>query len=272
MQYPSFLRELTSILMRSVFFVFAVILVVSYVYTLVEDEAISDGTCNVAVLPIEGIILPFAGFADFPLITTPRGVRDFIERAENDLTIKALVFEVNSPGGTPVAASEIASMIRQTELPTISIIGDVGTSGGYLAAAGADSVIASPMSDVGSIGITMSYLEYTEQNENEGISFVELTSARFKDIGNPNRALSDEDRELLLADLAIIHDEFVSEIANYRNLEIAKVEELADGLSLPGRRALEVGLVDELGDRTVARRILSDTLGIAEVDVRFCPT
>ncbi len=270
MEYPSFKRELASVLLRSVVVVVAIIFLFSFAYTWVEDDSLSDGTCNIAVLPIEGVILPFANYADFPLITTPRGVRTFLERAENDRYIKGVVFEINSPGGTPVAAAEIASMIRETTLPTVAIIGDLGTSGGYLVAAGADYVLASPMSDIGSIGVTMSYLEYSKQNEEEGINFVELASARFKDIGNPNRALRDEEREILLADLAIIHDEFVAEVSNYRNLELSKVDELADGLTMPGRRALEAGLIDELGGRAMAKRVLSDKLSLEEAAVRFC--
>ena len=111
-------------------------------------DVVSDGTCNVAVLPIEGVIMPFNGYADYGLVTTPSFVRDFVSTAESDPSILGILFEINSPGGAPVAAEQIAEYIKSSELPTASLIGDIGTSGGYLVAASADTVIASAMSQV----------------------------------------------------------------------------------------------------------------------------
>lgn len=270
MNQTSFGRELLSIFFKAIAVLLVVVFTVGFLDAWYYDQSISDGECNIAVLPIEGVILPFASYAEYDLVTTPALVRDFIERAETDPFVKGVMFEINSPGGTPVASAEIAEIIRETELPTVALIGDIGTSGGYLAAAGTDHIIASPMSDVGSIGVTMSYLEYSKQNEEEGITFVELNSGRYKDIGNPNRPLSEEERALLQADLDVIHDEFVTAVANLRSIDKAELDKLADGLAMPGRRALEHKLVDELGGRSVAKRYLSGIIGIEEAAVRFC--
>jgi protease-4 len=190
--------------------------------------------------------------------------------AKEDEFVKAVLFEINSPGGTPVASAQISEMIQELTMPNVSLIGDMGASGGYLIAAAADTVIASPMSDVGSIGVTMSYVENSKQNEEEGLTFVELSSGKFKDSGNPNKPLSDEERALFESDLDLIHKQFVSEVALLRNLPVEKIEALADGAAMPGLRALEAGLVDALGGRALAKRHLADTLGLSEEEVVFC--
>ena len=233
-------------------------------------DTISDGICNVAVLPIEGVILPFDSYTDYSLVTTPRTVRDFIERAEKDTSIKGLLIEVNSPGGTPVASEQISKMIQGTSLSTISLIGDVGASGGYLVAAGADKVLASAMSDVGSIGVTMSYTENSKKNEEEGVTFVELSSGKFKDAGSPEKPLTDEERALFEADLQIVHDEFVKQIADLRGRSVEEIQALADGSSMPGVRALEAGLIDVIGAREEARDEFAHMLQLDKSEVKFC--
>lgn len=266
----SFGREVLSIILKIVAVIFTFVFILGVSDAWYSQSAISDGMCNVAVMPIEGVIMPFAGYDDYPLVTTPGSVRSFLTDATEDEFIKAVLFEINSPGGTPVASEQISEMIQELSLPNVSLIGDMGASGGYLIAAAADTVIASPMSDVGSIGVTMSYVENSKQNEEEGLTFVELSSGKFKDSGNPNKPLSEEERTLFESDLELIHDQFVSEVALLRKMTIEEVDALADGSAMPGVRALEAGLVDALGGRALAKRHLADTLGIDESELKFC--
>ena len=235
-----------------------------------NNNHVGDGSCNIAVLPIEGIILPFAGMDGFDFITTPATVDSFIQAAENDTSIEGILVEINSPGGTPVASHRIAEKLYNTGIPSVGLIGDIGASGGYMAAAATDFLIASPMSDVGSIGVNMSYVENSKQNEAEGITYVQLMTGKFKDIGTPNRPITDEERKLLQNDLDIIHNEFIDIVAKYRNLDRQAVSLLADGASMPGRRALESQLVDALGDRTQAKAALAGMLDTLPAEIHFC--
>jgi protease-4 len=155
-------------------------------------------------------------------------------------------------------------------LPVIGVVGDVSASGGYMVAASTDYLIASPMSDVGSIGINMSYVEESEKNEEEGLTYVQLTTGKFKDIGSPNRPITEEEREKLLADLDIVHNEFIDIVTRYRGLERAEVVALADGASMPGAQALEAGLIDELGGRSEATARLAQILEMSEEDIEYC--
>lgn len=270
MFYRTFRREAATIIFKAVITIVSIIFVFAFIDSWYNIEAVSDGSCNIAVLPIEGVILPFNGFEDYPLAITPGSVRDFIAKAEDDVNIRGLLLEINSPGGTPVAAEQISNYISSSELPSIGLIGDIGASGAYLVAASTDTVIASAMSDVGSIGVTMSYLENTAKNEEEGISFVELTSGKFKEAGNPNRELTEEERALFEADLKLVHDEFVRQIAVLRNKSVDEIQALADGSSMPGIKALEKGLIDQIGNRTTAKEAFSAKLGLGVDEIIFC--
>jgi len=267
----TFGREVAGVLLRAVVVILSFLFIMGIIEVSWEQaELVSDGTCNVAVMPIEGVIMPFSQYADYPLITTPKTVRDFVQQAENDSAIKGILFEINSPGGTPVASEQISEIIQNTSLETMSLVGDIGTSGGYLVAASADTVIASAMSDVGSIGVTMSYLENTKQNEEDGLTFVEIASGKFKDSGNPNKELTDDERVLFEKDLQIVHDEFVRQVADLRNMPVDEVQEIADGSSIIGSRALDMGLVDKIGGRETARKEFAYWLQLNESEVSFC--
>lgn len=267
----SFLRETAGVLMRAVIIVltfFAVILTISALYEV--ESGISDGECNVAVLPIEGTILPFHGLGGYELVVTPETVESFMKAAEEDDNIQGVLVEINSPGGTPVASERIATRFKDSSLPVVGLIGDVAASGGYMVASAADFLIASPMSDVGSIGVNMSYVEESLKNEEEGITYVQLTTGKFKDIGSPNRPITDEEREKLEADLQIIHKEFVKIVADNRKLEISEIEALADGSTMPGAKAVDAGLIDSLGSRKEAQIIFADILELDISDISFC--
>jgi protease-4 len=267
----SFLRETAGVLMRAVVIVLTIVVIVISVSALYEVETgISDGECNVAVLPVEGVILPFHGLIEYDMVVTPETVESFMRAAEEDKNIKGVLIEINSPGGTPVASARVAERFRSSVLPVVGLVGDLAASGGYMVAAASDYLIASPMSDVGSIAVNMSYVEESKKNEEEGLTYVQLTTGKFKDVGDPNRPITEEEREFLLKDLQIVHDEFVDIVARYREMDTEVVKALADGSSMPGKRALETGLVDELGGREVARTAFAKILETDASAIHFC--
>jgi protease-4 len=271
----SFGRELSSGILKAFLTTVTVVATLFFSVTLLigatdTSTSISDGACNIAVLPIDGTILPFSGIGGFDLITTPDLVSQFMETAEADKNIKGVLLEINSPGGTPVASERIAQRISDSDLPVVGLIGDIGASGGYMVAAASDFLIASAMSDVGSIGVNMSYVEESKKNEEEGLTYVQLMTGKYKDIGSPNRPITDEERELLQSDLEVIHNEFIDIIAKYRDIPRGEVDDLATGASMPGRRALEVDLIDAIGGRRQAQAALSGFIEIGLDDVIFC--
>lgn len=269
--HKTFLRETAGTVMKSVVVVLTIVVVFISLSALYDVEAgISDGMCNVGVLPIEGAILPFYGLGDFDLVITPEVVETFMDAAEGDDNIVAVLAEINSPGGTPVASQRIAERFRSSELPVVGLIGDIGASGGYMVAAATDYLIASPMSSVGSIGVNMSYLEESEKNQEEGLTYVQLIAGEYKDVGSPDRAITDEERALLQADLDIVHNIFIDLVTDYRGLDREAVVAVADGSTFLGLAAKEADLVDGLGGRAEARDTLATILEMDAKDIVFC--
>jgi protease IV len=270
----SFGRELASVLLKVLAVLLTIVLIIgglstfSYLYT-----SVGDGSCNIAVMPIEGELLPFGygiDYADF--VTTPNDVRDFIDSVHNDETgtIEGVLFEINSPGGTPVAAESIAKQIKALDLPNAALIGDMGASGGYMVASGANRIFASNMSEIGSIGVTMSYVENAEKNKKEGLTYVPLTTGKFKDAGSPEKPLSDEDRTYFENQLKIVYDAFITLVAQNRSLTEDAVSVIADGSTLIGKQAVDKKLIDEIGDRDSVRAYFAEKLQKDISDITFC--
>ena len=235
---------------------------------------IGDGYCNIAVLPIEGEVHGYGIVTDdYGNEMTSTNMNDavsFLEQAEYEPGIYGVLALINSTGGSGAAAEQIATELKKSAMPNAAYIVDSGASAAYLIASAADTVIASPFADVGSIGVTMSYLDYSAQNEASGIEYVSLSYAIFKNYGDPDKPLTEEERSLLERDLSVWHDELVAQVAENRGLPIETVSRLADGSSMPGKLALEAGLVDAVGDREVARAWFAEKLGMSVEEVVFC--
>ena len=232
---------------------------------------ISDGVCNIAVVPIVGDITTIGTTesGSDPVVNSD-DILATLRMAEQEQEVAGILVRIDSLGGGPVAAELIADALKRSSKPTVAVIREYGDSGGYLIATGANTIIASPFSDVGSIGITMSYLENTGQNANNGLRFVQLSSGKFKDIGNPDKPLTEDERLLFERDLKIFHDVFVQKVATNRDLSLATVAKLADGSSMPGALALQNKLIDMLGDQETSREVFAAKLGLNSEDISFC--
>lgn len=245
-------------------------------YNTRTKTTISDGVCNIAVVPIIGDIIPYAGADqdgngyELPPSANPDDALVTLRSAETDSNILGVFVRIDSSGGSPVASEIIANAIKKSPLPTVALIREIGTSGAYLAATGAKTIIASPFSDIGSIGVTMSYLENTAKNAKDGLQYIPLVSAQFKDYGDPDKPLTYAERILIERDLKIIHEQFVKEVAENRGLSIEQVSKLADGSSMPGELALKNKLIDSIGDQETARDWFAEQLKITPKEVVFC--
>jgi len=185
-----------------------------------------------------------------------------IDEIEKDDNIKALILDIDSVGGSPVASEEIMNAIKKMVKPTIAVIRESADSGAYLIASGTDKIYASEMSDIGSIGVSMSYLDYSQMNKQEGITYQQLSSGKFKDSGDPDKELTAEEKELFMRDIKIMHEAFVKRVSENRGLDIEKVQKLADGSTMLGQAAKENGLIDEIGDLYSAEEWIKNELKI----------
>ena len=226
-----------------------------------------DESCNVTNIKLNGDLYTYISSADkdeFGNIlwdeVSSEDIVNAIEDAESDDNIKAIVIEIDSFGGGLVAGEEVSNALRRTTKPTVALIREYGLSAAYWSATGADIIFASASSDVGSIGITSSYLDNTKKNEKDGITFVQLTTGKYKNMLNPDKVLTDEERNLIERDLNIIYENFIKAVADNRNLEIEKVKLLADGSSMPGQMALENGLIDKIGGKYEVEEYLKELI------------
>lgn len=184
-----------------------------------------------------------------------------IQNIQDDPDIKGIIIEVDSPGGSPVAGEEIANAIKQSTKPVVAYIRGVGASASYWAISSSDKIYASKNSDIGSIGVTMSYLDNVKQNDNDGLSYVQLSSGKYKDAGSPDRPLTADEKVLFERDIKIIHQNFIEDVANNRGLKIEDVTRIADGSTVLGARAKELGLIDEIGAYADAEKYIEDMIG-----------
>ncbi len=232
--------------------------------------------CNVLGLQVHGTILgtrsqvPVSDFVSagdaYGTLLTPNyaianQLVDMLDWAAADENIKAVIVDVDSPGGTAAAGDELAQAVRRFGKPSASVIHDLGVSSGYLVASAASRVFAGAGSTVGSIGATYSFLNYADKNKEEGVSYEALSSGPYKDMLSPDKPLTDEERTLIERDLAILHNDFVGAVALYRELPREHVERLADGSALLGGQALNEGLIDEVGGVPEASTYLSQIIG-----------
>jgi len=160
-----------------------------------------------------------------------------------------------------VAGEEVAIALKNAKKPTIALIREGGASAAYMVASSADKIFASKNSDVGGIGVTMSYLDYVNKNQKEGLTYISLNSGKFKDTGDPNKSLSQEEKNLLMRDINILHDNFIKMLSENRNLDIEKVKKMADGSTMLGEMALQNGLIDQIGGMFEVKDYLKEKIG-----------
>lgn len=219
--------------------------------------ATQETECNVSVRTLYGDLLTYSHGGDE---TDAGALVRGLARDENDENIKAIVLDIDSPGGYPVAGEEVADQLARLSKPNVAVIRSVGASAAYWAATGADQIFASRSSDVGSIGVIVSFPDESEKNKSEGIAFNEISSGKFKNIGTPNRPITAEEKSLIERDIKEIFEHFVSVVAVARHLDIEKVRALADGSTMTGKRAKEEGLIDAIGGFEEAKEYLRDKI------------
>jgi protease IV len=193
--------------------------------------------------------------------TPSRQVVEAIEAAEHNDSIKAILIELDSTGGDPVAAEEIAASLKRAAKPKIVLVRSYGDSAAYWAASAADAIFASKTSDIGAIGVSMSYIDSAVKNQKEGFNYNQITAGRYKDAGTPDKPLSAEERSLFQKEINTIQALFIQAVAENRKLPVEKVKALADGSSLLGEQALKQGLIDRIGSYYEVKEYIKELIG-----------
>ena len=188
------------------------------------------------------------------LIVSSEQVLKHLTEFRNNPNVKSIVLRIESPGGAVGASQEIYQEVMRTNevKPIIASMGSMGASGGYYAALGAENIIANPGTMTGSIGVIVKFPNLEGLFEKIGYKSEVIKSGPLKDVGASNRPMSEEERKLMQDLIDNVYDQFVGDIAAARGMPEETVQELADGRVYTGEQALEVGLIDSLGNFTDA--------------------
>lgn len=195
----------------------------------------------------------FFNSKDSNFFVQERGAFHWLEQlnyaATND-RIKAVIIQVNSPGGTVGASQELYEAVRRIQKagkPVITSIADLSASGGYYATVSSDKIFANPGSLVGSIGVILGGMEITDLLVKVGIKYQAITSGKNKDILSPYKKMTEEQRILLQSMVNNTYEQFVRAVAEGRKKSIDEIYPYADGSVYTGEQAIQNGLIDELG-------------------------
>ena len=260
--------------------VFAAVLAAGYVQSGEPSADSTEGgwsdSCNVTGIEIRDCLATYApetadgipdpSVSDCDTITSSEEVVWALEEAAANQQIKAVVLEIDSGGGSPVAAEEIAAALAVLGKPSVAWVRESADSAAYWVASAADTIIASKSSDIGSIGVTYSYVDNAKKNIQDGLTYNQLTTGTYKDTGTPDRLLTTEERSLIQRDLDIILENFIAAVSANRHLSVEQVDALADGSTMLGQMALDNGLIDGLGTKQEVWQKLAEAVG-AEPEV-----
>lgn len=219
-----------------------------------EVSGLAPGGDYVARVTVDGIIEEDTHQAERLLALT------------KDKNVKAVIVEINSPGGTVVGGEDLYRNLKEVakEKPLVTVMGTMATSAAYMAALPAERIFARDGTITGSIGVLLQSAEVVDLAKKLGVDFTVIKSSPLKAIPSPMEKLTPEGRasiEFLIKDF---YNVFVDMVVESRKLPRDKVLEVADGRVFTGRQALGLKLIDEIGTEQQALSWLKTQKGLGE--------
>ncbi|MBW2623266.1 MAG: signal peptide peptidase SppA [Deltaproteobacteria bacterium] len=230
------------------------VLILSGVVYIFGDTKERARGSSIGVIEIKGIILKAE-----PVLRT-------LVQFRNDKNIKAIILRVDSSGGGVAPTQEIYREIMRTrsQKKVIASLGNIAASGGIYIASAANYILANPGTLTGSVSVIMHFTNYEDLFEKVGLKSISITSGEFKDIGSPTRGMTEKEKRILQRLVDQIHQQFVNDLAKARGLPLEKINALADGQIFSGEEAVELGLVDKLGNFEDAIAYAQKVTGLTE--------
>ncbi len=229
--------------------------------TLTEVWSCGNGEVKAVRIALQGVIM--RGGEETLLGNTPDRIEAILQEiraAKNDEDVRAIILEVDSPGGGVTPSDEIYTALvdfrdSREDRVVIAFIRDMAASGGYYASVASDWIIAEPTAIVGSIGVILQTLNFKGLSEKIGVRDVTIKSGANKDLLNPFTEVSPEQLVFLQAMIDNSYQRFVGLVQESRSLDDEKMKTLADGRIFSSDHALQEGLIDQIGywDDAVAK-------------------
>ncbi|MGI4817495.1 MAG: signal peptide peptidase SppA [Janthinobacterium lividum] len=242
----------------------------------------SNARSTIAIVSGEGAIMTGRGGSNSPFGSATEIRSDDLARslykAVDDKDVKAIVFRVSSPGGSPDASEQILAALRAAKAagkPVVVSMGAYAASGGYWISSEADWIVAQPTTLTGSIGVYGGKIAFADALSRFGVDTRRLSvGGQFADAYNTMEGFSPEERAAVAASMDLIYEQFVARVAKGRNLPVDRVREIARGRVWTGAQALELGLVDQMGGVTEAvakARQLAEIPSAEHVRLKYFP-
>lgn len=239
-----------------------------YNKSITPGEYVSD---RIAVIVASGDIV--SGKGDNNSIGSDKFSQEIRKAAQND-RIKAIVLRVNSPGGSAMASDIIWNEIIQArkEKPVVASMSDLAASGGYYISMGCDSIVASPTTITGSIGV-FSILFNAKKllNEKLGVTTDEVSTGHFSGLFTVTRPLTEYEKKILQDETDQVYDIFTSKAASGRRMPVEEIRKIAQGRVWSGEEALKIGLIDRFGNLDDAIKMAADMAGVDKYRIVYYP-
>lgn len=191
-----------------------------------------------------------------------------LAKHKKDSSVKAIVIEINSPGGAVGPSQEIFSEIvrakKETGKPIVCVSTGLIASGGYYSALGCDKIVVAPGTMIGSIGVIMEFANLEKLYDWAKISRYSITSGKFKDSGAEYRPMRDDERQLFQSMINEVYQQFAGAVAEARKLKPEFVAQYADGRVMTGSTAVKLGFADMEGTFEDAVKLAAKIAGLKE--------
>ncbi len=227
-----------------------------------ENKSVSDKT--IGLVYITGPIVDGEDEGGFNRMTFGDTTANLIRQARKDEEVSALIIRIDSPGGSGSASDIIWDEIRKTKAikPVIASMSDIAASGGYYVAAPCTKIIAQDTTLTGSIGVFAMFINAAQLYSKLGITHDNVKRGSHADIGTTTREMTDIEHAKVSSFVERFYDNFLSKVANGRDMDKTDVEKIAGGRVWSGKDSLEIGLVDKLGSFYDAVDIAKEQIGI----------
>lgn len=228
---------------------------------IVPDLKNNKSTNQIAVLYAEGNIVGGKNRMD---ISDGYFVKQ-IKKLQEDSNVKAVVFRVNSPGGSAYASEQIWKAVSdlKKKKPVVVSMGDYAASGGYYISCNASKIYAQPTTLTGSIGIFGMFPNFSGLTNKVGLAFDGVKTNKYSDLGSVTRPMREDEKQLVQGYINRGYDLFLTRCSEGRHIPKASLDSIAQGRVWTGSQALSLGLVDELGGIDEA---ISGAAQLAEID------
>lgn len=210
----------------------------------------SRQTSALGLISIQGPIISSGFMAEIFGLPTHAGIAEALRDAADDAQIERIVIDMDCPGGVVAGIDSSVEAMRYaiSKKPVTVAVSGLCTSAAYWIAAQAERIIAAPTAIVGNIGVIYTHFDVSEANKAHGINVQVFTTGKYKALLDENKPLNDDEQERFMAELNELYNVFTADVATGRNLTHNDVlKRYGDGAFYTGSRALDVGLIDEIG-------------------------